>query len=59
MPSVSESQRRLFAIAEHNPGKLYRKNRGLLKLGKAKLHEFASTRGLTGAKNRVIKKVMG
>ena len=42
MPAVSEKQRRLFAIAEHEPGKLYKKNRGLADLPHATLHEFAS-----------------
>ncbi len=46
MPSVSEAQRRLFSIAEHEPGKLHKENRGLLKLGHEKLHEFSATKGL-------------
>jgi hypothetical protein len=44
MPAVSKKQQQLFAIAEHEPGKLHKKNRGLLRLGKRKLHEFAATR---------------
>jgi ribosomal protein S6 len=32
-----------MAIAEHNPGKLYKKNKGLLKMSHTQLHEFAST----------------
>lgn len=43
MPAVSKAQQALFAIAEHEPGKLRKKNRGLAKLGKAKLHEWAAT----------------
>jgi hypothetical protein len=43
MPATSKAQQEAFAIAEHSPGKLYAKNRGLLKMGKAKLSEFAST----------------
>lgn len=43
MPAKSVKQRRLMAIAEHHPEKLYKKNRGVAKMGKAKLHEFAAT----------------
>ncbi len=48
MPAASIAQRRMFAIAEHHPGELYARNRGLAKLGKKTLHEFAATseRGL-------------
>jgi hypothetical protein len=42
MPSVSKSQQRLFQVAEHAPGKLYSRNRGLLKLSKQQLSDFAS-----------------
>ena len=45
MPAVSKKQRQLMAIAEHHPGKVYKKNRGVLKMGKGKLSEFASTKG--------------
>lgn len=43
MPAVSQVQQKVFAIAEHDPEKLHAKNKGLLKLGKDKLSEFAST----------------
>jgi hypothetical protein len=43
MPATSVAQRRLFAIAEHHPGMLYKKNRNLLKMKKEELHKFAST----------------
>jgi hypothetical protein len=43
MPSVSKAQQIAMAIAEHNPGKLYKKNKGLLKMSHTQLHEFAST----------------
>jgi hypothetical protein len=46
MPAATEKQRILFAIAEHNPSKLYAKNKKLAKLPKGTLHEFASTKGL-------------
>jgi hypothetical protein len=32
-----------MAIAEHNPSKLYARNRGLLKMSHSQLHDFAST----------------
>lgn len=60
MPAESKAQRRLFAIAENKPEKLQKKNRGLLKMSKKKLHEFAATKekglpqkkgGLTAIKN--------
>lgn len=43
MPAVSQSQQRLFAVAEHIPSKLHKENRGLLGMSKSKLSEFAST----------------
>jgi hypothetical protein len=46
MPAKSEAQRRLFAVAEHAPGKLYARNRALGSLPHSTLHEFAATRGL-------------
>jgi hypothetical protein len=32
-----------MGVALHNPKKLYKKNKGVLKMGKKKLHDFAST----------------
>jgi hypothetical protein len=46
MPAVSEKQRKLMAIAEHEPSKLRKKNKGLLKMSHKQLHDFASTKGL-------------
>ncbi len=43
MPSDSQDQQRAMSIAEHNPKKLYARNRGMLKLGHKQLHDFAST----------------
>lgn len=43
MPATSKAQQALFAIAEHHPEKLNPENKGLVKLGKKKLHEFAAT----------------
>lgn len=44
MPAKSKAQQRLFAIAEHEPGKLHAQNKGMLKMGKSKLAEFARTK---------------
>ena len=43
MPATSKAQQIAMAIAEHNPSKLYKKNRGLLKMSHQQLHEFAAT----------------
>jgi hypothetical protein len=43
MPSVSKKQQQVMAIAEHAPGKLYQRNRGLLGMSHEQLHDFAAT----------------
>lgn len=43
MPATSEAQRRAMAIAEHHPEELYSENKGLLKMSKGQLHDFAAT----------------
>lgn len=43
MPSKSQAQQIAMAIAEHNPSKLHKNNRGLLKMSLTQLHDFAST----------------
>lgn len=43
MPSVSKKQQEAMAIAEHEPKKLYSKNRGLLKMTHQQLYDFAAT----------------
>jgi len=43
MPAVSKSQRRLAAIAKHHPGKLYKRNRGVLKMSQKQLGHYAGT----------------
>jgi hypothetical protein len=43
MPAKSVAQRKLMAIAEHAPDKLYARNRGVAKMGKKSLHDFAAT----------------
>ena len=44
MPAVSTAQRRLFAIAEHDPSALYPQNRKLASLSHQQLHDFAATK---------------
>jgi hypothetical protein len=44
MPAKSQAQQRLFAIAEHNPGSLYKKDASLGKLSHQTLHDFAATK---------------
>lgn len=48
MPAVSKAQRIVMEIAEHDPSKLRKKNRGVLRMSASQLHEFAETpsRGL-------------
>jgi hypothetical protein len=41
MPATSEKMRVAAAIAEHEPGKLYKRNRGFLKMTHGQLHDFA------------------
>ena len=43
MPAKSKKQQEAMAIAEHEPGKLNAKNKGMLKMSKSQLHDFAST----------------
>lgn len=44
MPAVSKNQQMAMAIAEHEPGKLKGKNKGLLKMSHSQLHDFAATK---------------
>lgn len=44
MPAVSQKQQKMMAIAEHNPGSLYKKNRGALSMSHSQLHDFAATK---------------
>lgn len=44
MPAVSRKQQIAMAIAEHEPEKLYAKNKGLLSMSHQQLHDFASTK---------------
>ena len=52
MPSVSKKEQIATAIAEHDPSKLFARNRGLLKMSHQQLHDFASA-PRSGLPNRV------
>ena len=56
MPAKSKAQQALMAIALHQPGKLKKKNRGLLKMSAEQLKEFASTptKKLPSKKNSLL-----
>lgn len=43
MPAVSRAQQQATAIAEHEPSKLYARNKSLLNMTKGQLHDFAAT----------------
>ena len=43
MPSVSQAQQRLMAMAEHDPSAIHGKNRGVLGMSRQQLHDFAAT----------------
>ena len=58
MPAESKAQRRAIAIAEHNPAKLYERNKGLLKMSKEEMHKYASTKE-EGLLVRALKKRKG
>ena len=45
MPAISKAQRALMAIAEKTPSKVQSKNKGILKMSKQQLSDFASTPG--------------
>lgn len=61
MPAVSQNQRRMMAIAEHHPEDLYAKNRGVLKMSRGQLHDFAATKekGMPKKKHRMHKLLGG
>jgi len=44
MPATSKKIRRAAAIAKHSPKKLFARNKGLLKMTDAQLHDFAATK---------------
>lgn len=41
MPAKSEAQRKATAIALHEPSKLFKRNKGLKKMSKSQLRDFA------------------
>lgn len=43
MPAASKAQRIAMAIAEHHPEQLYERNKGMAKMTKEQLHDFAAT----------------
>ncbi len=47
MPAVSRKQQQAMAIAEHEPGKLYKRNNAMASMSKEQLSEFTSTKGLS------------
>ena len=44
MPAVSKKQQMAMAIAEHEPSKLFARNKGLTQMSHSQLHDFASTK---------------
>ena len=44
MPAESVAQRRAMSIAKYHPEMLYKRNRGLLKMSKEQLDDYASTK---------------
>ena len=44
MPATSKAQRIAMSIAEHNPSKIYARNKSLKKMSKGQLHDFAATK---------------
>jgi len=56
MPSVSEKQRMMMAVAKYQPEKLYKRNVGVLKMNQKQLGEFARKKVVAGAKYKSHKK---
>jgi hypothetical protein len=52
LPAQNEKQRKAFAVAEHEPDKLYARNRSMLKMKKRQLSEFATKPVRPSAKDR-------
>lgn len=44
MPAVSKKQQKAMAIAEHDPDKLYARNKSLLGMSHEQLRDFAATK---------------
>ena len=58
MPAKSKAQRIAMAIAEHEPEKLYARNKNMLKMSHKQLHDFASTKTSKLA-NKIAKHTRG
>ena len=43
MPAKSDKQRKLMALASKHPEKVHKKNKGVTRMSKADLRDFAST----------------
>lgn len=56
MPAKSKDQQIAMAIAEHQPDKLYARNKGLKKMSHEDLHDFASTKRRDLPKKAGLKK---
>lgn len=58
MPAKSKAQQKTMAIALHSPSKLYSRNKGLAKMSKSDLRDFAETKrkGLPERKTKIKKK---
>jgi hypothetical protein len=57
MPAVSQKQAIAMRIAEHAPGKLFKRNKAMASMDHKDLHDFASTPD-KGLPERVGKKMM-
>ena len=44
MPAKSKKQRKLMGLALSNPGRVHKKNRGVLKMSKQDIRDFAGTK---------------
>ncbi len=55
MPAVSKDQATAMRIAEHAPGKLYARNKGMLKMSHSQLHDFAKTKSKGLPKHKGVK----
>ncbi len=58
MPAKSQAQAIVAAIAEHDPGKLYKRNQGMLGMSQGQLREYASTKR-AGLPVKITKKRKG
>jgi len=61
MPAKSQAQRKAMAIAEHKPGELYNRNRGMLSMSQSELHDYANTdeKGLPERRGKKKRKGFG